>query len=79
MKGQLAFEAIGSLPDDLITEAAGYLGFVPVAGGRTSAVDSSKRAPSVLSRFFESGWGVALICAVVSLSVLSAFGFPITQ
>ena len=71
MKGQLAFEALGSLPEDLITEAAEYLGFMPVAGGRTSAVDSSKRAPSALSRFFESGWGVALICAVVSLSVLS--------
>lgn len=71
MRGQLAFEAIGSLPDDLITEAAGYLGFLQGSGGRASAADGRRREPSVLSRFFESGWGVALVCAVVSLSVLS--------
>ena len=71
MNGQLAFEAIGSLPDDLIAEAAGYLGFLQGSGGRASAADGRRREPSVLSRFFESGWGVALICAVVSLSVLS--------
>ena len=71
MRGQLAFETIGSLPDDLITEAAGYLGFLQGSGGRTSAADGRRREPSALSRFFESGWGVALVCAVVSLSVLS--------
>ena len=67
MKGQLAFEALGALPDELIVEAADRLGFW---GGNTPAVASRRREKSALSRFLGSGWGVALICAVVSVSVL---------
>ena len=67
MKGQLAFEALGMLPDDLIVEAAGQLGFW---GDNTPAIAPRRREKSALSRFFGSGWGVALICAVVSISVL---------
>ncbi len=67
MKGQLAFEALGALPDELIVEAAEQLGFF---GGNTPAVASRRREKSALSRFLGSGWGVALICAVVSLTVL---------
>ena len=67
MKGQLAFEALGALPDELIVEAAEQLGFL---GGNTPAVASRRREKSALSRFLGSGWGVALICAVVSLTVL---------
>ena len=66
MKGQLAFEAIGALSDDLILESAEALGFME----NSPAAAPRHRRESTLSRFFGSGWGVAMICAVVSLSVL---------
>ena len=66
MKGQLAFEAIGALSDDLILESAEALGFME----NSPAAAPRHRRESTLSRFFSSGWGVAMICAVVSLSVL---------
>ena len=69
MTGQVAFEAMTNLRDDLITEAAELLGFLdeptPIA-----AKPTRDREDSLLYRFFNSGWGVAVICAVVSLSVL---------
>ena len=65
MKGQLAFEAIGALSDDLILESAEALGFME----NSPAAAPRHRRESTLSRFFSSGWGVAMICAVVSLSV----------
>ncbi len=69
MKGQVAFEAITNLRDSLITEAAEILGFLdePTPAFAKPARD---REDSLLYRFFNSGWGVAMICAVVSLSVL---------
>ena len=69
MTGQVALEAMTNLRDDLITEAAELLGFLdeptPIA-----AKPTRDREDSLLYRFFNSGWGVAMICAVVSLSVL---------
>jgi hypothetical protein len=68
MRGQLAFEAIGGLSDGLILEAAEALGFT---SSRAAVVEPPrKREPSALGRFFSTGWGVALLCAVVSLTVL---------
>ena len=66
MKGQLAFEAIGALSDRLVLESAEVLGFME----NRSAAAPRRRESSALSRFFSSGWGVAMICAMVSLSVL---------
>ena len=69
MRGQLAFEAMSGLSDGLILEAAEALGFT---SSRAAVVESPrKREPSTLGRFFSTGWGVALLCAVVSLTVLS--------
>ncbi len=68
MTGQVAFEALGNLPDSLIAEAAEKLGFLDEG---IPAVAPRGRERSALSRFFGSGWGVALICAVVSVGVLS--------
>ena len=67
MTGQVAFEALGALPDELILEAAEKLGFLHEG---TPAAAPRRRERSALSRFFGSGWGVALICAVVSVGVL---------
>ncbi|MBR6782788.1 MAG: hypothetical protein IKM33_06320 [Clostridia bacterium] len=67
MNGRLAFEAMGALSDDLILESAQALGFMENSSAATA---SRRRGSSALSRFFGSGWGVAVICAIVSLSVL---------
>lgn len=67
MKGQVAFEAIGGLSDGLILEAAEVLGFLNES---TPAALPRKRERGALTRFFRTGWGVALLCAVVSLTVL---------
>lgn len=64
MKNTTVFNAMSMVREDLITES---LTFFEV----TYAGDIPKR-PSVFSRFINSGWGVAMICAFVSLSVLSA-------
>ena len=69
MRGQLAFEAMSGLSDGLILEAAEALGFT---NERAAVVEPPrKREPSALGRFFSTGWGVAILCAVVSLTVLS--------
>ena len=69
MRGQLAFEAMSGLSDGLILEAAEALGFT---NERAAVVEPPrKREPSTLGRFFSTGWGVAILCAVVSLTVLS--------
>lgn len=68
MKGQVAFEALGALSDGLILEAIEVLGFSEDASPAFAA--PRRRERTALSRFFGTGWGVALLCAVVSLSVL---------
>ena len=69
MRGQPAFEAMSGLSDGLILEAAEALGFT---NERAAVIEPPrKREPSALGRFFSTGWGVAILCAVVSLTVLS--------
>ena len=65
MNGLTAFSCMSDVDLDLIEESMKLFSAsaAPVAG---------KRRYSSLGRFLSSGWGVALICAVVSLSVLSA-------
>ena len=69
MTGQVAFEAITNVRDDLITEAAELLGFLDEPAPLAAKPPREYRE-NLFSRFFNSGWGVAVICAVVSLSVL---------
>ena len=69
MTGQVAFEAMNNLRDDLITEAAEILGFLDEPAP-AFAKPAREHRENLFSRFFNSGWGVAMICAVVSLSVL---------
>ena len=68
MKGQVIFEAMTNVRDELITEAAQALGLMGAAPA--AKAPAAKSSSSRLSRFFGSGWGVAVICAAVSLSVL---------
>ena len=65
MSKEIILNALDGIQDRYITEAAGRLGLL---NGSASALN--RRRESALSRFFGSGWGVAMICAVVSLSVL---------
>ena len=65
MSKEIILNALDGIQDRYITEAAGKLGLL---NGSASALN--RRRESALSRFFGSGWGVAMICAVVSLSVL---------
>ena len=65
MSKEIILNALDGIQDRYITEAAGRLGLL---NGSASALN--RRRESALSRFFSSGWGVAMICAVVSLSVL---------
>ena len=69
MKGQIAFEAITNLREEFITEAAEMLGF-PSESPHATTKAPRVRGDNLLTRFMNSGWGVAMICAVVSLSVL---------
>ena len=71
MTGQVALEAMTDLRDDLILEAAELLGFLDRPASLAATPPRRRnREDSLLRRFFNSGWGVAVICAVVSLSVL---------
>lgn len=67
MKGLHAFACIGDVDLDLIEESAVLLEATP-----TMALTKPRRERPALSRFFANGWGVAVLCAVVSISVLSA-------
>ena len=69
MKGQVAFEAMTNLREYFITEAAEMLGFTDESSHAITKAPRS-RGDNLLTRFMNSGWGVAVICAVVSLSVL---------
>ena len=66
MTGQVAFEAMTHLGDDLITEAAELLGFLDEPAPLAAKPPREYRE-NLFSRFFNSGWGVAVICAVVYL------------
>ena len=64
MNGMTAFACISDVELDLIEES------MEVFGERGTVAVSARRGRSGLARFFSSGWGVAVICAAVSLSVL---------
>ena len=66
MKGMTAFACMSDLDLDLIEESMGL--FTPAAVPAVRV----RRTGTALSRFFGSGWGVAVICAAVSLSVMVA-------
>ena len=70
MSREILLEALNGINDRFITEAAEVMGLLnesaPMAGRKSRA-----RRESTFARFFGSGWGVAVICAAVSLSVLS--------
>ena len=69
MTGQVAFEALTNVRDEFITEAAEALGFLTEATPAASR-KPRERGENPFTRFFSSGWGVAVICAAVSISVL---------
>ena len=69
MSRQLILDALNGIHDTYITEAAEALGLLGRAAP-IAAKPTRDREDSLLYRFFNSGWGVAMICAVVSLSVL---------
>ena len=66
MKGMTAFTCISEIDLDLIEESMSLFTSPKAVRGTVA------REPSRLSRFLSSGWGVAMICAVVSLAVLTA-------
>ena len=77
MKGMTAFACMSDIDLDIIEESMGL--FAPAR----DTVIRGRQTASPLARFFGSGWGVAVICAVVSLSVLAAIvwagqGGPVT-
>ena len=66
MKGITAFSLMSEMDLDLIEESMALFGEPKaVAVGRV-------KGESAFSRFLNSGWGVAMICAAVSLAVLIA-------
>ena len=69
MKGMTAFACISDIDLDLIEESVVLLELGTPYGSITAP---RRGRESALSRFFGSGWGVAMICAVVSISVLCA-------
>ena len=69
MSKQIILEALNGIRDEYIAEAAEALGLLGEAAPAYTRPAREHRV-NLLSRFFGSGWGVAVICAVVSLSVL---------
>ena len=69
MRGQVAFEAMNNLRDDLILEAAELLGFLGTAPAPPKP--AREKRENLLSRFASSGWGVACISLAVAFSVLA--------
>ena len=61
------FEAMDGLDDTFIQE-----GMLPDAAVLSPAVRGRRRENSLFTRFARSGWAVAVLCTVVSLSVLAA-------
>lgn len=63
-KGFAAYNALGHVADDLIMDAL-------LPEDRAAApVKMKKERPRRLLAFLESGWGVAIICALVAVSVM---------
>ena len=61
-------EAMNGIGEHLIVEAAEKLGFL---NGSAFIVKAERRkGPSAFSRFMNSGWGVAAVCALVAVSVM---------
>ena len=67
MNGITAFEAMSNVSDSLIMEAAEKLGAWDASAMRAPR---EKKAPGAFSRFMNSGWGVAAVCALVAVSVM---------
>ncbi len=64
MSGLEIFKKMGQLPDDILDE---YFVWSVMAKPK-----ARPRGPGLMSRFFNSGWGVAILCTVVSVSVVIA-------
>ena len=61
-------DAMNGIGEHLIVEAAEKLGFL---NGSAVVVKAERRkGPSAFSRFMNSGWGVAAVCALVAVSVM---------
>ena len=69
MSREIILGALNGIRDEYIAEAAEALGLLGEAAPAYTKPAREHRE-NLLSRFFNSGWGVAVICAVVSLSVL---------
>lgn len=63
MNGFAAFEKMTDLPSDLLEEYFEW--------SATAVVSKPFKQPSAFARFMSSGWGVAMICALVSVSVMA--------
>ncbi len=61
-------EAMNGIGEHLIVEAAEKLGFLN--GGAVVIKAERRKGPSAFSRFMNSGWGVAAVCALVAVSVM---------
>lgn len=66
MKGMTAFACMSDIDLDLIEES------MALFDAPKTAVVRGRRETSALTRFFSSGWGVAVICTFVSVAVLAA-------
>ena len=66
LNGQQIFEHMANVSDELILDS------LPPVGGGAVISTRRKRPYSPMRAFFESGWFVAILCAVVSLSVVGA-------
>ena len=64
LNGQQIFEHMADIPDDLILDS------LPAVGSGTRGAAKRVRREGRASAFFRSGWFAAILCAVVSLSVL---------
>ena len=69
MKGMTAFACLSDIDLDLIEESTALLGLAPTA---KTAAGARPKGFTSLSRFLSSGIGVAVICTLVSATVLSA-------
>ncbi len=64
MKGITVFETFTDIREDYIRDAELDACFM------AAPVRKRERGPSAFSRFMNSGWGVAIICALVAVSVM---------
>ncbi len=64
MKGITVFETLTDIREDYIRDAELDACFL------TASIHKKERDPSAFSRFMNSGWGVAIICALVAVSVM---------